>query len=151
MTDRRDVHPHHLLRAVLGDRVVREVLDELGVDPDEVLVTLDREWLDASDTIEFEEIEAVGIDLTTVLTAINPPFDGPPDWGGRRPTDATRELLVRSLGVRGALHAPRVGSGHVLLALMSGRDRIVAATFRAHGLRARTARPVVERLTRRAP
>lgn len=151
MVDRRDVHPHHLLRAVLGDRVVRDVLVEIGADPDEVRVTLDREWLAASDTIELEEIAAVGIDLVTVLAAINPPFDAPPDWGGRHVTDVTRELLVRALGVRGVLHGSRVTSSHLLLALMTSKDHIVSATFRAHGLHGRAARSVVERWSRRAP
>ncbi|MDO9456930.1 Clp protease N-terminal domain-containing protein [Nocardioides sp.] len=151
MADRHDVHPHHLLRAVLGDQMVRDVLVELGADPDEVRVTLDREWLAAADTIALEEIESVGIGLATVLTAVNPPFDDPPDWEGRRITEPTRELLVRALGVRGITQGARVGSGHLLLALMSSKDHIVAATFRTHGLHSRGARTVVERWSRRAP
>ena len=149
VADRRDVHPHHLLRAVLADRMVRDVLTAVGADADELLVSLDRRWLAASDTIEVEEIEAVGIDLATVLVAVNPPFDAPPDWGGRTITEPTRELLVRALGLRGVLHGPSVGPGHLLLALMSSRDGIVAGTFRDHGLHARTVRPVVERWGRR--
>lgn len=151
MSDRHDVHPHHLLRALLDDRVVRDLVSELGADPDEVRVTLDRAWLGAADTIDPEEIAAVGIDLATVLAAVNPPFDEAPDWGGRRLTDPTRELLVRALGVRAATHGSRVGSAHLLLSLLSSKDRILVATFRAHGLTARAARPVVERWTRRAP
>lgn len=150
MSDRLDVHPHHLLRALLDDRVVRDVLAELGADPDEVRVTLDRAWLGAADTIDPEEIASVGIDVATVLRAVNPPFDDPPDWGGRRLTDATRELLVRALGVRAATHGSTVAPAHLLLALLSSKDRILAVTFRAHGLTARAARPVVERWTRRA-
>lgn len=151
VADRRDVHPHHLLRAVLTDPMVRDVLVELGSSADEVLLTLDHEWLAASDTIDLEEIAAVGIDLATVLTAVNPPFDEAPDWGGRRLTDATRDLLVRSLGLRSLTHGPRVHAGHLLLALMASKDRLVAATFRAHGLSGRDARAVVERWSRRAP
>ncbi|WP_148614245.1 Clp protease N-terminal domain-containing protein [Nocardioides rubriscoriae] len=151
MVDRRDVHPHHLLRALLGDRLVRDVLRELGADPDEVRLSLDHLWLAGADTLDVEEIEAVGIDLPTVLVAVNPPFDDPPDWGGRRLTDATRDLLVRALGLRGITHGPRLGSGHLLLALMTSKDPVVAATFRAHGLQSRQVRPVVERRSRRAP
>lgn len=150
MSDRRDVHPHHLLRALLDDRVVRDVLAELDAPADEVRLTLDRTWLDAADTIDPEEIAAVGIDLGTVLRAVNPPFDGPPDWGGRRLTDPARELLVRSLGVRAATHGSTVAPAHLLLALLASKDRILLATFRAHGLTARGARPLVERWTRRA-
>ncbi|MFB9313639.1 hypothetical protein [Nocardioides plantarum] len=149
--DRRDVHPHHLLRAVLGDRLVREILGDLDVDADEVLVTLDQHWLAAADTIDVEEIEAVGIDLPTVLAAINPPFDEPPDWGGRQLTVATRDLLMRALAVRGPTQAVRVGSSHLLLSLMSSRDPLVSATLRAHSLHGRAARGVVERWSRRAP
>ncbi len=150
MVDRHDVHPHHLLRALLADRLVREVLVELGADPDEVRLSLDHEWLAAAETLDLEEIEAVGIDLPTVLAAVNPPFDAPPDWGGRRLTEATRDLLVRALAVRGSTHGPRVGPEHLLLAVMSSKDRVVAGALRAHGLHSRQARAVVERRTRRS-
>ena len=150
MADRHDVHPHHLLRAVLADRLVREVLAETGADADALLLTLDRLWLEASDTIEVEEIEARGIDVATVLTAINPPFDREADWGGRRLTDATRDVLVRSLGVRAVNHGATMTSGHLLLGLLGSKDRLVAGTFRAHGVQLRAVRPVVERRSRRA-
>lgn len=151
MADRREVHPHHLLRAVLADHLVRDVLGRLGADPDQVLLTLDQRWLAAADTIEVEEIEAVGIDLATVLTAVNPPFDRPPDWGGRRITEPTRDLLVRALAGRGPLQGGRVTGAHLLLALMSSKDPIVAATLRAHDLHTRAARGAVARWCRRAP
>lgn len=151
VTDRRDVHPHHLLRAVLGDRQVRDILRELEIDADEVRLTLDQHWLDAADTIHVEEIEAVGIDLPMVLAAVNPPFDDPPDWGGRRLTEATRDLLVRALAVREPTQGSRVGSGHLLLSLMSSKDPLVSATLRDHGLHGRAVRGVVERWSRRAP
>ena len=151
MPDRRDVHPHHLLRAALRDRFVRDVVAELGADPDQVLLTLDHRWLAAADTIDVEEVEAVGIELPMVLAAINPPFDGPPDWGGRHLTDATRDLLVRALGMRGPGAGPNVGSGQVFLALLSSKDHIVAPTLREHGLSLRTARPLVDQRSRRSP
>lgn len=151
MADRHEVHPHHLLRAVLTDAQARDVVTTLGADPDEVLLTLDRLWLAASDTIEIEEIEARGIELHTVLAAINPPFDEQPDWGGRRLAAPSRDLLVRALAARGIGHGPRTGSGHLLLALMGSKDRLLAATFREHALHARDARALVERWGRRAP
>ncbi|QCW50086.1 hypothetical protein FE634_06110 [Nocardioides dongxiaopingii] len=150
MTDRRDVHPHHLLRAVLADRAAREVLAVVGVAADDLLLTLDGLWLAASDTIDVEEVQARGIDVATVLAVVNPPFDGEPDWGGRRVTEATRDVLVRSLAMRRTGGRP-VTSGHLLLGLLASRDRLVAGTFRAHGLRLRDVRPVVDRFGRRAP
>lgn len=151
MVDRHDVQPHHLLRAALADGFCRHLISHLAGDPDALLITLDQLWLDAADAIDVEEIQARGIDMVTVLAAINPPFDGEPDWRGRRLTDATRDLLVRALGVRAIGHGRTTGSGHVLLALMGSRDPLVAGTFRAHGLHARDAKPLVERWSRRSP
>lgn len=150
MADRHDVHPHHLLRALLGDRTMRDALSELGADPDEVGLTLDQLWLAGTDVLGPEAVAAVGIDLPTVLAAVNPPFDEAPDWGGRRLTEATRDVLVRALAVRGPLQGVRVGPGHLFLALMLSRDPLVGATLRAHHLHTRTARAVVERWSRRA-
>ncbi|MEO9325705.1 Clp protease N-terminal domain-containing protein [Nocardioides sp. C4-1] len=150
MADRRDVHPHHLLRALLDDRLVRQVLAELGVEADRVRLTLDQRWLAASDTIEVEEVETLGIDLATVLAVVNPPFDDPPDWAGRRLTDATRELLVRALGVRRVDSGRGVTSGHLLVAVLSTKEPIVAGTVREHGLSERAARRVVDAWSRRA-
>lgn len=150
MADRRDVHPHHLLRAVLADVEVREVLALVGANPDQLMLTLDRWWLEASDTIEVEEVEARGIDVATVLTVINPPFGDGADWGGRRLSPATREVLVRALGARSLHHGGATTSGHLLLALLQSKDRLVAGTFREHGVHARAVRPVVERRGRRA-
>lgn len=150
VTDRRDVHPHHLLRAVLADPPAREVLAELGVPASDLLLTLDGLWLAASDTIEVEEIEARGIDVEVVLSALNPPFDGEADWGGRRLSDPTRAVLVRALALRGLAQGRPVTSRHLLLALMTSRDRLVTDAFAAHRLRYRDARRVADRLGRRS-
>ncbi|WP_139977992.1 Clp protease N-terminal domain-containing protein [Nocardioides litoris] len=151
MPDRHDVHPHHLLRAVLGDQVVRDLLRELGTDADDVSLTLDRRWLDAADTIDVEEVETLGVGLPMVLAALNPPYDGPPDWGGRHLLDSTREVLVRALGMRGPTSTAPVRAAHVLLALMTCKDSIVGGAFRDHGVTLKAARPVVDRWTRRTP
>ncbi len=150
MTSRRDVQPHHLLRALLADRFVRDVCAELGVDPDLVRLSLDRRWLDAADTIDVEEVEARGIDVPTLLAAVNPPFDEQPDWQGRRLTPRSRDVLVLALRERATVSGHRTHSGHVLLGLMASRDPIVAGTFADHDLRLRQVRPVVQRLGRRA-
>ncbi len=143
------MQPHHVLRALLGDRFVRDVLVHLEVSPDELRVTLDRRWLDAADTIDVEEVESPGIDVATLLAAVNPPFDEQPDWRGRRPTPRTRDVLVLALRER-ALSGNRTHSGHLLLGVMASRDPIVAGTFAEHDLRLRRVRPVVQRWGRRA-
>ncbi len=150
MRDRFDVQPHHVLRALLGDRFVRDVLAHLEADADEVRLTLDRRWLEAADTIDVEEVESPGIDVATLLAAVSPPFDEQPDWRGRRPTPRTRDVLVLALRERAAVSSTRTHSGHLLLGVMASRDPIVAGTFAEHDLRLRRVRPVVQRWGRRA-
>jgi hypothetical protein len=150
VTSRRDVHPHHVLRALLSDRFVRDVLGGVRVDPDQVRITLDRRWLDAADTIDLEEIESRGIEVGTLLQAVNPPFDEQPDWRGRRLTPRTRDVLVLALRERAAVAGDRTHSGHLLLGVMASRDPIVSGTFAEHDLRLRQVRPIVQRWGRRA-
>ncbi|GAA5144332.1 hypothetical protein GCM10023340_11990 [Nocardioides marinquilinus] len=149
MTDRHDVHPHHLLRAVLADADVRLVLASLGADADDLRLTLDHLWLAASDTIDVEEVSALGIELGTVLAVLNPPHDAPPDWGGRRFATTTRDVLVAALANRALQRDARTSGPDVLVALAGSKDRLVAGTFAAHGLRARDVRRHVERWGRR--
>jgi hypothetical protein len=153
MADRYDVHPHHVLRAVLEDRVATDVLSAIDVDPAQVQVTLAHHWLDAADTIEVEEIETVGVDVTMLLAALNPADGTRPQWGGRHLTQAARDVLVRSLGVCGAMRQRRTTSGHVLLALLACKDPIVVRTFATHGIgpqESRRLRGLVEQWGRRA-
>jgi hypothetical protein len=150
VTSRSDVQPHHVLRALLADRFVRDVLTHLGTDPDQARITLDRRWLDAAETIDVEEVEARGIDVATLLEAVNPPFDEQPDWRGRRPTPRTRDILVLALRERAAVSGSRTHSGHLLLGVMASRDPIVSGTFAEHDLRLRQVRPVVQKWGRRA-
>ena len=150
MADRHDVHPHQVLRAVLREPFVGDVLAAREVVVAEVQVTLERRWLAAGDTIEVEEVEALGIDVPTLLRALNAPYDGVADWGDLRLTDATRDVLVGALRARASTRQRRTSVGHLLLGLMTSRDPIVAGTFAEHGLRTRDVRPLVERWGRRA-
>ena len=150
MADRHEVHPHQVLRAVLREPFVADVLAARDVSVAEVQVTLEQRWLAAGDTIELEEIEALGVDVPTLLRALDPPYDGPADWGDLRLTPATRDVLVGALRARAGLRQSRTSVGHLLLALLASRDPIVAATFAAHGLRARDVRPLVQKWGRRA-
>lgn len=151
MTDRHEVHPHHVLRAVLRDPTVGDLLRPHGVEVEQVEVTLAQRWLAHSDTIGIEDVEALGVDVATLLAALGPDAgEGSPTWGGRRLAGPTRDLLVRTLGICGAMRHRHPGSGHLLLALMGCRDAVVAETFAAHGLRARDVRPWVRQWGRRA-
>ena len=150
MADRHEVYPHHVLRAALRDPFVGDVLAALEVPVAQLQVTLEHRWLAASDTIEIEEIEAIGVDVATLLAALNPPYDGPADWGDLRLAATTSDLLVATLRARAGMPHGRTHSGHLLLALLGSRDAIVAGTFADHGLRARDARPLVRKWGRRA-
>lgn len=149
MADRYDVHPHHVLRAVLVDRFAADVLGALGVSPDEVQVTLTERWLAASDIIEIEEIESVGVDVASLLAALNPTGEAPAPWGGWCLSAPARDVLVRALGICAAMRHRRTTSGHLLLALMASKDAIVMQTLAAHRLRAAEVRPLVTQWGRR--
>ena len=149
MSDRREVRPEHLLRAVLDDVAVREVLAELGVAAADVLTTLEHRRLEAVDALDLEDLHALGIDVETVVTVLNPPFDGEADWQGRVLTRSAQEVCVAALA-ESARGDRGVTSGHVLLGLLRSRDPLVSGTLRAHGLRLRPTRVVVARRGRRS-
>lgn len=149
MGERHEIRPHHLLRAVLDDRLVREVLAHLQAPADEVRATLDRRWLDTIEELDSETLHALGIDVATVLMVVNPPFDDPPEWRGREITKETRDVLVVALRESAGARDQPVHAGHLLLGLMSARDPLVSATLAAHGLRLREVRALVNRWGRR--
>ncbi len=150
MADRFEVQCHHVLRAVVDDALVVDLLQALRVDPAEVQVTLAERWLAASETIDVEEIAMVGIDAPTLLAALNPAEQTPAQWRGRQLSDSARDVLVRSLGICGAMGHRRTTSAHLLLALLASKDPIVVQTLAAHGLRTKDVRPLVRRWGRRA-
>jgi Clp amino terminal domain, pathogenicity island component len=147
--DRREIRPDHLLRAVLDDKLVGEVLTHLGTPPTTLRATLEHRWLDTVDDVDSEALFALGIDLPTVLEVINPPFDAEPDWRGRHLSDPARAVLVSTLVERTNTDSQRVHAGHLLLGLLHSRDPLVAGTFRQHGIRLRAARPLVAAWGRR--
>jgi hypothetical protein len=148
--DRREVRPHHLLRAVLDDRLVGDVLARLGAPTETLRATLEHRWLDTVDDVDGETLFALGIDLEIVLEVLNPPFDREPDWRGRTLSDEARTVLVSALVERTTTGSPSVHAGHVLLGLLRSHDPVVAGTFREHGVRLRDARPLVATWGRRA-
>ncbi len=148
--DRREVRPDHLLRAVLDDRLVVDVLDQLGAPVPAVRETLEHRWLETLDDVDAEALFALGIDLDNVLEVLNPPYDAEPDWHGRLLSPAARDVLLHALVEYSAIRGPHVHAGHVLLGLLRSHDPLVAATFRAHGVRLRPARALVAEWGRRA-
>ncbi|MFC5175923.1 Clp protease N-terminal domain-containing protein [Nocardioides taihuensis] len=149
MSDRREVRPEHLLRAVLDDVAVREVLAELGVAATDVLTTLEHKRLAATRAFDVESLHELGIDVATVMTVLNPPYDAEADWQGRVLSRGAQEVCVAALAE--SVHSDRgVTSGHLLLGLLRSRDRLVAGTLREHGLRLRPARVVVAHRGRRS-
>lgn len=148
--DRREIRPDHLLRAILDDRLVGDVLERLGTPSATLRATLERRWLDTVDDLDSETLFAFGIDVQIVLEVLNPPYDGEPDWRGRRLSDPARSVLVSTLLEGQTTGSPSVHAGHVLLGLLHSHDAVVAGTFRQHGIRLRAARPLVEAWGRRA-
>ena len=94
--DRREVRPEHLLRAVLDDALVDQVLTGLGTSGTAVRTTLEHRMLETVDDIGDEVLFALGIDIETVLVVLNPPYDEP-DWRGRTLSPAARDVLVKAL------------------------------------------------------
>jgi hypothetical protein len=148
--DRREVRPEHLLRAVLDDALVGDVLTALGTSATAVRSTLEHRSLEAVDDLDDEVLYSLGIDVETVLVVLNPPHDGEPDWQGRTLSSEARDVLVKALVESSRSTAPRVHAGHVLLGLVSCRDPVVAGTLGDHGIRARPTREQVELWGRRA-
>ena len=147
--DRREVRPEHLLRAVLDDGQVGHALVACGTTPQAMRATLEHRWLATVDDIDVETLFELGIDVETVLVALNPPFDDEPDWQGRTLSPEARDVLVKAL-VESSGSGRRVHAGHVLLGLMHSRDPVLIGTFREHGVRAKAVRELVRRWDRQA-
>ncbi|CAN5355093.1 hypothetical protein BH11ACT8_BH11ACT8_09120 [soil metagenome] len=150
MADRHEVQPHHVLRAVLGDGYAAELLAAVGSSAQELRLTLDGLWLEASEEIGPEEIGAVGIDVATLLALLNPPYDGAVAADGRRLTEPARDVLVAALRTNASMRHPRTGTGHLLVALLRSRDPLVSATCTAHRVPVRAVTDLVATRGRRA-
>jgi hypothetical protein len=148
--DRREVRPDHLLRAVLDDALVVDVLDQLGAPAREVRATLEHRWLDTLDDVDAEVVFSLGIDLDNVLEVLNPPYDDEADWHGRLLSPAAQDVLLRALVEYSSARGPHIHAGHVLLGLLHSHDPLVAATFRTHRVRLRPARALVTEWGHRA-
>jgi hypothetical protein len=148
--DRREVRPDHLLRAVLDDGLVVDVLGHLGAPAAAVRATLEHRWLETLDDVDAEAVFALGIDLDNVLEVLNPPYDAEPDWHGRLLSPAAQDVLLSALREYSAIRGPHIHAGHVLLGLLRSHDQLVAATFRAHRVRLRPTRALVAERGRRA-
>ena len=148
-----EVRPEHLLRAMLADEecVAVRVLADRGVPVGRLRAELDRlrsRYVDGLDADDAEALAAIGIDLDEVVRRIdrNLGRSGPERRRPRfsRPAKKTLELALREAV---ALRHNYIGTEHLLLGLVRGRDRVVADALAAcdvdlGGLRAAVAESV---------
>lgn len=137
--------PEDLLRALLDDAAVIDVLAAAGASADELRVAVERRWLARLEGVGEEVLRGRRVDVAALLRAVNA---GSPTLAGLpRPV---RAALGRAIGESTALRADRVRAEHLLVALLAGPDPVVAPAAADVGLRAPVVRRVVARRGRRA-
>jgi len=137
--------PEDLLRALLDDSSVSEVLAAAGVPGEELRIAVERRWLARVERLDEEVLRGRRVDVSALLRAVNA---GSPTLGGLpRPVQTALGLAVRESA---ALHDSQVGAEHLLLALIAGSDPVVAPAAAELGLRAGAVRRVVARRGPRA-
>lgn len=141
-----DTAPEDLLRALLDDATVGDVLSAAGSSADELRVAVERRWLARLDrAIDDELLRGRRVDVGALLRALN---EGAPTLD-RLPAGA-RAALGRALRESAGLHAPSISAEHLLIALVAGSDPVVAPAAAELGLRAATVRGIVARRGPRA-
>jgi len=137
--------PEDLLRALLDDPAVTEVLAAAGVPGEELRIAVERRWLGRVERFDDEVLQGRRVDVAALLRAVNA---GSPTLGGLpRPVQNALGLAVRESA---ALQASQVGVEHLLVALIAGSDPVVAPAAAELGVRAAAVRRVVARRGRRA-
>ena len=151
-----EVRPEHLLVALLDERssLAVRVIEQLGVDVDELRATADRlrgRYVDGLDADDAEALAVLGIDLDEVVRRIDRNLGGR-TVRPRRPrfSRAAKKVLELALREAIALRHNYIGTEHLLLGLARGGDRIVLDTFEAHGLERGALRSAVVDALRRA-
>jgi hypothetical protein len=145
MGDPVGLTPEDLLRALLDDRLVVEVLRAVGTSPGELRVAAERRWLVGLDHVDEEVVRGRRADVTALLDALN---SASPELDGVSP--AAKAVLARAVRESATLHATRVDPPHLLVALLAGTDPVVAPAAAEIGLRAADVRRAVARRGRRA-
>lgn len=137
--------PEDLLRAVLDDAAVIDVLAAAGVSADELRVAVERRCLARLEGVDEEVLRGRRVDVVALLQALNA---GSSTLAGL-PLPA-QAALGRAVEESAALRAGRVRAEHLLVALLAGPDPVVAPAAAEVGLRAAVVRRVVARRGRRA-
>ncbi len=149
-----EIRPEHLLRALLDDRLVRDLLAAAGTDADELRAVLEREYLAGLEVIDEASLYAARVDLTGMLATWNAPRVAPGPFAAAmdayRLTDGARACLMRGVGEAARTGATTMTSGHLLLGLLRTRDRTVARVLRTVRVDQRAVRTVLRRWGRRA-
>jgi ATP-dependent Clp protease ATP-binding subunit ClpA len=159
-----EIRTEHLLAALytVRDDVALAVLDELGVDEEDVLRDIDRLHAGAPSALDAEALSSIGIDLDEVRRQVEEAF-------GPGALDRTRAALggpagpllghipfegpskkVLELSLREAVHLKHghIGTDHILLGLIHTEGGAAHHVLAARGVRLEQARAVVERLAR---
>ncbi|MBS43881.1 MAG: hypothetical protein CMH83_12115 [Nocardioides sp.] len=146
----RLVQPHHVLRAVLDDVLVRDVLARCDVDVAMLRTDLDLAWWSSVDCPDVLGEASAGLDLETVRAALEPSRGWAAAWGDRRPSEGTRTLLRAALVRRSRTGCRRPVAGHVLLAAATSEDPVLRAALTPYRKRLRPASRLVAQWGRRA-
>jgi len=145
MGDPLGLTPEDLLRALLDDALVVEVLRTVGTSPGELRVAVERRWLAALDHVDEEVLRGRRADVAALLDALN---SASHELDGVSPV--AKAVLGRAVRESAALHATSVAAPHLLVALLAGHDPVVAPAAAEIGLRAVDVRRAVAGRGRRA-
>jgi ATP-dependent Clp protease ATP-binding subunit ClpA len=137
----RDIGTGHLLLALLDERAgrVATILRSAGLDPALVRAAVGkRVGTPLFDPEDAAALQAVGIDLDTVLARINESF-GPDALGGRLRArrggphldKAAKHALERALHAAATRKDRALGTEHLLLGLLADDDTTAAAVLAA--------------------
>jgi len=159
-----EIRTEHLLAAIytVRDGLALAVLDELGVDAEEVLADIDRLRPTSGAGLDAEALSTIGIDLDEVRRQVEDAF-GPgaldrtrAAHGGKRggllghiPFEGPSKKALE-LALREAVHLrhDHIGAEHILLGLIHTEGGAAHHVLAARGVRLDAARAAVERVVR---
>ncbi|MGH3503448.1 MAG: Clp protease N-terminal domain-containing protein [Nocardioidaceae bacterium] len=156
-----EIDPEHLLLAIIDDEdtLAVQVMTKLGAPPKEVRAALSRRDLDgaepdASDDLDAEALQAIGIDLDEVRRQVEENLGGSLHGGVRRsrPRFAAESKKVLGVSLREALSLRHnyIGTEHLLLGLVKEGPASLRGAFSELGLRHEGVRAAVADAVRQA-